>query len=147
MIDLINVVNLDDLDDLEKQLIRHEGLKLKPYKCTAGKTTIGVGRNLDDKGISEDEAIYLLREDILECITDLYTVFNSNWHNLTKPRMDALIDLRFNLGPTRFRKFKKMILAVKNMDYSKAADEMKNSIWYIQVGQRGETLVKMMREG
>lgn len=47
--------------EFEQMLIRHEGLKLKPYQCTAGKLTIGVGRNIEDMGITEDEAIYMLR--------------------------------------------------------------------------------------
>src|SRR5438876_896932 len=45
-------------------LVKHEGLSLKPYRCPAGKRTIGVGRNLDDRGISEDEAAMLLGNDI-----------------------------------------------------------------------------------
>ena len=56
-----------DLDALKKQLIMHEGLKLTPYRCTADKLTIGVGRNLDDVGITQDEAEYLLDNDILHC--------------------------------------------------------------------------------
>ena len=44
-------------------LIRHEGIKLKPYHCTSGKLTIGIGRNLEDRGITKEEAIYLLNND------------------------------------------------------------------------------------
>ena len=54
------------LEKLKEQLIRHEGLRLKPYRCTANKLTIGVGRNLDDVGISEDEALILLENDIIK---------------------------------------------------------------------------------
>ena len=42
---------------IERQLIEHEGLEQKVYRCTAGKLTIGVGRNLEDKGITEEEAL------------------------------------------------------------------------------------------
>lgn len=45
---------------LKDQLILHEGLKLKPYKCPANKWTIGVGRNLEDVGLSKDEQLKLL---------------------------------------------------------------------------------------
>lgn len=54
------------MNSIEDQLILHERLKLKPYRCSAGKLTIGVGRNLEDKGISEEEALFLLRNDIAE---------------------------------------------------------------------------------
>ena len=36
---------------IKEQLVRHEGLRLKPYRCTAGKLTIGIGRNLDGRSI------------------------------------------------------------------------------------------------
>jgi len=99
---------------LAEQLRKHEGLRLKPYHCPAGKLTIGIGRNLEDKGISEKEAVQLV-----------------------------LVDMRFNLGPGRFRHFKKMIAAVNDQDFGRAAAEMKDSRWYTQVGQRARTLVKI----
>ena len=55
------------MNRIKSQLVRHEGLRLKPYRCTAGKLTIGVGRNLDDCGISQKEAYVLLEGDILQC--------------------------------------------------------------------------------
>ena len=51
------------LERMKEQLLRHEGLRLKPYRCTAGKLTIGIGRNLDDCGISQKEAYALLDND------------------------------------------------------------------------------------
>jgi lysozyme len=62
---------------LTDQLIKHEGLRLKPYHCPAGKLTIGVGRNLEDKGITEEEAVMLLENDIQECLKDLGTIFQA----------------------------------------------------------------------
>ena len=55
------------METLEEQLIRHEGYRQFPYNCSAGKRTIAIGRNLDDRGISEDEAKYMLRNDIVIC--------------------------------------------------------------------------------
>ncbi|CCK79003.1 glycoside hydrolase family protein [Desulfobacula toluolica] len=127
------------------QLIKHEGLRLKPYHCPAGKFTIGVGRNLEDKGITEKEALMLLKNDIQECIQDLKTIFQA-FDLLPEPVRRVLVDMRFNLGPNRFRHFKKMITAVKNQNFIQAAAEMKDSRWYTQVGQRARTLVKMMSE-
>lgn len=57
----------------------------------------------------------------------------------------VLVDMRFNLGYQGFRKFKKMIKAVKQQDFHTAAREMKESPWYHQVGARAERLTKMMQ--
>ena len=129
---------------LADQLIKHEGLRLKPYHCPAGKLTIGIGRNLEDKGITEKEAVMLLENDIQECLQDLETLFHA-FDQLPESVQRVLVDMRFNLGPNRFRHFKKMIAAVKNQDFIQAAAEMKDSRWYAQVGQRARTLVDMMQ--
>ena len=129
------------------QLIKHEGLKLKPYHCSAGKLTIGVGRNLEERGISEDEALYLLNNDISECIADLKKLFADVNEFTTLPEgvQRVLIDMRFNLGGSGFRGFKKMINAIKEKDFAQAALEMQNSKWFEQFGNRGITLVSMMK--
>ena len=134
------------LKKMADQLIRHEGMELRPYQCPADRLTIGVGRNLEDKGITEEEALLLLENDIKECIDDLKTVF-SDFEGLSGPVRLALVDMRFNLGPGRFRGFKKMIAAVEKGDFEKAAEEMKDSRWYGQVGARARTLVDMMKSG
>ena len=148
-----------DLDKLKDQLIEHEGLRLKPYRCPGGYWTIGVGRNLEGKGITCEEAValfkngikksqanMLLENDIDECIVDLKTIF-PNFKRLKEGRQRALIDMRFNLGPSRFRGFKKMIAALHRRDYSTAAREMLDSRWASQVGRRARRLAKMMKEG
>lgn len=130
-------------DLIKKQLINHEGLKLVPYKCTAGKLTIGIGRNLDDRGITKKEALFMLDTDVQLTFNSLNNLF-SNFSLLPELVQLVLIDMHFNLGPTRFKKFKKMISAVKSEDYSQAAYEMQNSKWYHQVKGRGESLKNMM---
>ena len=132
-------------EKLAVQLTKHEGLRLKPYHCPAGKLTIGIGRNLEGKGITEKEALMLLDNDIQECIQDLKTIFQA-FDLLPEPARRVLVDMRFNLGPNRFRHFKKMIQAVNEQNFTQAAAEMKDSRWYTQVGQRARTLVKMMSE-
>lgn len=122
-----------------------EGLRLKPYQCTAGKTTIGYGRNLDDVGISESEAEVMLANDLAECEADLNRF---GWFpNLDEQRQAVLLDMRFNLGPSRFRRFRKMIAAVETGDYERAADEMLDSLWARQVGRRAHRNAALMRNG
>ena len=123
----------------------HEGLRLRPYQCTAGKTTIGYGRNLDDKGISEAEAELLLVADLTECETDLQGF--PWWSRLTDARKAAMIDMRFNLGPGGFRQFKTMLICLALGDYKEAAASMLDSRWARQVGRRAHELANLMRAG
>lgn len=129
---------------IEELLIKHEGLKLKPYKCTAGKTTLGVGRNIEDNGITKEEALYLLRNDIETCRQE---ASQYPWYNgLSEPRKDVVISMIFNLGLYRFSKFKNTIKALENKDYPEAARQMLDSRWANQVGNRAVELAKMMEE-
>jgi len=133
-----------------EQLIEHEGLKLKPYRCPAGKLTIGVGRNLEERGITEEEALYLLNNDISVCIEDLKKIFvdtdadSEEFETLPETVQRVLLDMRFNLGATGFRSCKKMIQAIKEKDFAQAALEMQDSKWFKQVGNRNKTLVEMI---
>ncbi|MCK5679208.1 sulfate adenylyltransferase subunit CysN [bacterium] len=131
---------------MAEQLLKHEGLQLKPYHCPAGKLTIGIGRNLEERGISEKEARFLLDNDIAEAVIDLQTIFNvaPAFDKLRENVQRVLIDMHFNLGPTGFRSFKKMVKAVRDENFALAAKEMQDSKWFHQVGTRGQTLVKMM---
>ncbi len=130
---------------LEELLIRHEGLKLKTYLCTAGKTTIGVGRNLDDNGISKEEALFLLRNDIETCKQEASRFF---WYEaLSSVRKDVIVSMIFNLGLYRFSRFKNMIKALESKDYPEAARQMLDSKWATQVGNRAIELSKMMEKG
>ena len=49
---------------IRSRLKDFEGVVLQAYECSAGYTSIGIGRNLDTRGITEDEAMYLLNNDI-----------------------------------------------------------------------------------
>jgi len=124
-------------------LIQHEALRLKPYRCPAGKLTIGIGRNLEDKGISREEALLMCENDILEAIHDLKSIFN--WEYIDEIRQLVLVDMRFNLGPGGFRTFVKMIVAVRVGDHEEAAAQMKDSAYFKQVGSRGLRLYNMMK--
>jgi lysozyme len=129
---------------LKQSLIAHEGLKLKPYTCTAGALTIGVGRNLDANGISEAEAMAMLENDINSCIAELDRA-KPSWIKHASHRQNVLIEMCFNLGITRLLKFVKMWEALENRDYDKAAFEMLNSMWAVQVGKRAQTLSNRMK--
>ncbi len=132
--------------EIEEQLIKHEGFENKMYFCSMGKPTIGVGRNLESYGLSEEEIYLLLRNDIKKCVQDLNIVFR-NFNDFNDILQHALIDMRFNLGYSGFRKFRKMIKAIKRGDLEEAAREAIDSKWYHQVKERAKNIVSMIRGG
>lgn len=135
-----------DIEKLRHQLIQHEGLKLKPYLCPAGKLTIGVGHNIEDRGITTDQALRILDDDIAVACADLDKIAPF-WRSLDDARARVLVDMCFNIGAARLSGFKQMLMAIKNGDYAKASDEMMASKWYGQVGLRAQTLTNIMRTG
>ncbi len=126
-----------------QDLIVDEGLRLKPYRCTAGKLTIGIGRNLDDVGISEEEAIFMCERDISRCVVSAETIFKEFWY-FSEERQRAIVNMIFNLGESRFKTFGKMIAAIRAKQWDQAALEAKSSKWYNQVGSRAVRIVKML---
>lgn len=125
-----------------------EGLRLKPYKCTAGKLTIGYGRNLDDVGISQAEADMMFERDFARAEADVRRLckeFGIDVENLIEQRFYVLTDMMFNLGYNRLAKFKNFLYALATGLYDVAAREMLNSIWATQVGNRAIQLSALMR--
>ena len=135
----------DSVDRLIKQLKKHEGLELKPYKCTSNKLTIGIGRNLEDVGISEIEAEYLLMNDLDTYMTAAKTY---DWYNgLNDARKAVIVSMLFNMGQTNFNKFLKMKQALSVGDHAEAAKQMLDSRWAKQVKGRAVELSKQMETG
>ena len=122
-------------DILLEQLKDFEGLELKAYQCTAGKTTIGLGRNLDDYGITEEEAYYLAKNNIYELEDELDRAIPW-WTQLDDARQRALINLAYNVGTTTLLKFKKTLQYLEDGSYEEAAKEVLDSRWADQVGRR-----------
>ena len=135
-----------DMTSLEDQLIDHEGLELKPYQCTADKLTIGVGRNIEDRGITEDEARYLLKNDI-KIVEDELLEKKPVVAGLDAVRQRVLVDMGFNLGIPTLLKFQNMWAAIEEEDFQTAADEAMDSRWAKQVGRRAERLCQAMATG
>lgn len=132
------------------ELLRaHEGVETHGYKCTSGKLTLGVGRNIDPAGglgLSQDEIDYLLTNDIKRVTAELETAFP--WFSvLDEVRQYALIDLCFNLGLTRLKLFRLALGAMENQDYDTAQKEFLDSNWAKQVGTRAITVTDMIRYG
>ncbi len=130
---------------LKTQLARHEGLRLKPYRDTVGKLTVGYGRNLDDVGISPEEAELMLDNDISEAEKNLKTV--DEYNELDPIRQAVICNMCFNLGFYGLMAFRKMWKAIARKDYCEAARQMLDSQWARQVGTRSDELARIMRTG
>lgn len=132
-------------EKLKLQLMRHEGIRLKPYRDTVGKLTIGVGRNLSDVGITHDEAMFLLENDLDGVVAQCG---HFAWYRqLDAVRQRVIADMVFNLGITRFSAFKATIRAIETGDYEKAGAQMLKSLWAKQVKGRAVRLADIMRTG
>jgi len=125
---------------------QHEGCKLKPYRDTEGVLTIGWGRNLDARGITQAEADAMLEHDLDVAWREALAAWP--WLRTQSAGRQAVIaEMAYNLGVPRLRGFGRMLGALMQGHYAVAADEMLDSRWRTQVGRRAITLAERMRRG
>ena len=133
-------------DEIVTIVKRHEGYRKFVYLCPQGEPTIGYGRTLRIKGISEPEATQLLLNDLNEALQ--LTLDRIPWAKyLDEDRLAVLVMMTFNLGVDGLLKFKNMLAALEKKDYQKAASEMISSRWSKQVGSRSHELAEAMLTG
>jgi len=149
------------LERIKEQLVRHEGLRLKPYRCTAGKLTIGIGRNLDANGISQTEAFMLLENDIRNCEKQLLDEIPEIYNGLDEVRKSVLLNMCISIPQSRFAplrepcylgiggllEFNNTLAFIAAGDWERAANGMLASKWAKQVGRRAIELSELMRKG
>lgn len=131
---------------LKKQLEVDELRSKKIYTDTVGKISGGIGRNLTDRGFSDDEIDLMYSNDVRMAEADARALV-PNFDKLNDVRQEVLVNMSFNMGKSRLAGFKKFLAALAIQDFSRAADEMKDSAWYGQVKDRGVRLVYAMRFG
>ena len=124
-----------DFDLLKKRLVDFEGLVLKPYHCSQNYLSIGVGRNLDSNGISEEEAMYLLDNDIHKVIEQLDKQWEV-WRTFPDAAKYVCIDVAFNMGINTWMSFRKTRAYMELGEWEKAASEILDSKYAEQVGRR-----------
>ena len=134
------------MNKLIEQLKIHEGFRSNVYTCSGGKKTVGYGRNLQDIGISEEEAEMLLKNDVYEATNQLLNAFPF-MATFSDVRISAMINFTFNVGIGTVRKFSNTIEYLKNEDWEAAADEMMDSKWAEQVGDRAIQITEQIRTG
>ena len=122
-------------DKIKDMLVRHEGLRLHAYKCSEGFLTLGVGRNLDANGISEDEAIYLLGNDIKRVQKELDKSWGV-WRTFPEKVRMVCIDMCFQMGITGFMKFRQTRELMELGNWLEASEELLRSKYAIQTPNR-----------
>ena len=134
------------------RLISFEGSKKNKdgrhilYKCPADKWTCGYGRNIQDRGISEEEALFMLQNDIEDCNEDLKKIF-PKWLEFSGGRRVALRDVRFQHGAAGFRLYQKMISAVLRDDWNGASFHLLDSAYARKHIQRSNDNAELLRSG
>lgn len=132
----------------EYMLKRDEGVRLKPYTCPAGKLTIGVGRNLDDRGITIEECQALLDNDINACTSAAETLLGAEFFgSLETARQLAIVNMIFQLGTVGFAKFSRTIDAIKRHAWTEAANNARASLWAKQTPERAARVIYMLETG
>ena len=124
-----------DRELIRKRLIDFEGLVLKSYTCPTGYTSVGVGRNLETNGITEEEAMYLLNNDISTVIKKLDKHWIA-WRKLPITAQYVCIDVVFNMGINTWMSFRKTRAYMEMGDFEKAGIELLDSKYAEQVGRR-----------
>ena len=127
-------------------LERHEVRRAFAYRDTVGKLTIGVGRNLTDRGLEEGEIDLLLANDIAIAAAACAEIFGPGFARLPAPRRHALISMAFNMGGPRLAGFRRMRAAVAAHDWTAAAAEALDSRWAAQTGRRAQHIARMLRD-
>ena len=123
----------------------NEGYRKNAYKCSAGKTTIGIGFNIE-AGISKYAARALLEAQLIQIRVRAYAKYK--WFaNLNSARQIAICDMIFQLGEGGFGKFKKTIAAIRKGDFAAAAKEALDSAWYKQTPKRALMVADIIRTG
>lgn len=155
-----------DYKRLYEMIARHEGIRKEVYLDTKGIKTIGAGFNLEKAGakerieyfgldyndicsgkqkLSENEIYSLMEDDVETAISDAKNYVGENWNKLNPKAKEVIIDMSYNLGGPRINNFKKLKEALEKQDYKTAADEMKDSKWYSDVGNRSKELISIMK--
>ena len=135
-----------NMTELEREVASDEGFMPTPYRCTAGKLSIGYGTNIQD-GITRDEALLLMRHRLGKVVAALESRLPF-WFKLTDDRRRVLANMGYQLGIGGLMGFRRMLAALERGDYEAAAGEMLDSKWARQDSpRRARRLAERMRRG
>jgi len=139
--------------DTRKRIKEHEGFSPTVYEDTLGYKTVGYGHLVTLKDEFVIGEVYST-DDLEDVFEDDYKIAFDNAHDLLEDEdvpfhetvESVLIEMAFQLGLPRLKKFVNFIQGLKDQDYKKASDEMIDSRWAKQTPNRAEGLANMIRE-
>lgn len=128
-----------------KMFLKDEGLKFHPYRCTAGRLSIGYGRNLDDVGITKATAEQMLAEDVKRAESACLAIFGEEqWSRWSENRRMGWINMAFNLGNAGILGFRNTLRAAIGENWVEVERHLRASKWASQVGSRAERVIAMI---
>ena len=143
-----------NVDRVRKQLEIDEGVVYEIYNDHLGYPTFGIGHLIKDTDleydwvvgsfVSEKRVQEAFEADLTVACSECSILYASDWDQFPDEVQEILVNMLFNLGRTRLNKFKKMNAALRNRDWNTAAIEGRDSLWYRQVSNRAERLMKRM---
>lgn len=139
-----------------KQLKIDEGVEYKVYLDHLGYPTFGVGhlvlKSDSEYGsevgtpVSEERVAECFDKDLDTAIDECYQLYGpGTFNNFPGEVQEILVNMMFNMGRPRLSKFKNFNTALIDQDWVKASEEMIDSAWYRQVGNRAKRLVERMK--
>jgi lysozyme len=122
-------------DKVKDMLIRHEGVVCTLYQCSQSRWTIGAGRNLQDRGITEEEAMYLLDNDIKRVMSQLDEYWTV-WRSFPEKAQLCCVDMTFQMGIKGFMGFRRTRALMEMGMWLEASEELLDSKYAIQTPNR-----------
>lgn len=130
---------------VRRRIRQHEGYRQFPYKDTVDVLTIGIGRNLEAKGLNHDEVELMFNNDFRDAEQAAASL--DCWTRCNEVRRGVLVEMVFQMGLGGVLTFEKFLAAAEDEDWEEAADEMLDSRWARQTPRRARTLADTMRNG
>lgn len=140
-------------DRLVKRLMVDEGYREESYWDDAwggGKGQWSWGYGTKAAGPGKRISKFAAKVDLESKVNYFTMVFQRLFEDVkidNEIRQEALLNMMYNLGVTRFLGFKKMIEAVRQNNWEEAALEAQNSLWYEQVPGRARRIVAELKTG
>ena len=141
-------------DDIKKMIIKHEGIRNRPYQDSLGLWTVGVGHLIGDgKSLPPEWNREFSNEEVMKMFNDDYASHRlaaqriPSFDKLNTKGQAALTDLTFNMGNSWIDKWPMLKKQLASNDMAAAAANLESSKWYGQVGKRAPTVVDLLRNG
>jgi len=137
-----------NLEQLKKSLVLHEGMRVMMYDCPAGYKTIGVGHNLEARGITEHAAMMILEDDIKQTMDELDHAIGDWWRELPEAAALGLVELAFQIGAGGVSKFQNSLRLIKDKAPPETIlMELMDSMWARQTPNRAEVVARRIATG